>query len=180
MNGTSINDYAPDFELPGVDGSVHHLARYLEKYKAVAVIFMANQSASVIEYIERLKQLQQEYLPQGITLVGINANDATRSPEDSFEQMKTFAQTYQLNFPYIRDMNQDVAQSFGAMKTPEVFLLDQQGILRYRGQIDNHPQSPQAVTKTYLKTAINQLLAGQPITPAETETRGVPIQWRQN
>lgn len=178
MNGTPINQYAPDFELPGVDDAVHHLARYLENYKAVAVIFMANQCPEVIQYLDRLKQLQQDYQPQGITLVGINPNDAIGSPEDNFEQMKAFAQMHQLNFPYLRDVTQDVAQSFGATNTPEAFLLDQEGILRYRGQIDDAPASAEAVTQTYLKTAITQLLAGIPIVPAETESQGKPIRWR--
>ncbi len=178
MNGTPINNYAPDFELPGVDDAVHHLARYLENYKAVAVIFMANQCPEVIQYLDRLKQLQQDYQPQGITLVGINPNDVISSPEDNFEQMKAFAQTHQLNFPYLRDVTQDVAQSFGATNTPEAFLLDQQGILRYRGQIDDAPATPEAVTAAYLRTAITQLLAGKPITPTQTDSQGKPIRWR--
>jgi peroxiredoxin len=178
MNGTPINHYAPDFELPGVDDAVHHLARYLENYKAVAVVFMANQCPEVIQYLERLKQLQQDYQPQSITLVGINSNDVVSSPEDNFEQMKAFAQIHQLNFPYLRDVTQDVAQSFGATCTPEAFLLDGQGILRYRGQIDDAPASAEAATQTYLKTAITQLLAGIPIVPSETESWGKPIQWR--
>ncbi|MGB3532102.1 MAG: thioredoxin family protein [Microcoleaceae cyanobacterium] len=178
MNGTSINNYAPDFELPGVDDAVHHLARYLENYKAVAVIFLANQCPEVIQYLERLKQLQQDYQPQGITLVGINPNDVVSSPEDNFEQMKAFAQAHQLNFPYLRDMTQDVAQSFGATNTPEAFLLDRKGILRYRGQIDDAPDSPQAVTQAYLKTAMTQLLAGDDIVPSETNSQGKPILWR--
>jgi peroxiredoxin len=178
MNGTQINNYAPDFELPGVDDAVHHLARYLENYKAVAVIFLANQCPEVIQYLDRLKQLQQDYQPQGITLVGINPNDMIQSPEDNFEQMKDFAEVYQLNFPYLRDVTQDVAQSFGATRTPEAFLLDGQGILRYRGQIDDAPDSPQAVTQTYLRTALTQLLAGYAITPSQTHSEGKPIKWR--
>lgn len=178
MNGTPINNYAPDFELPGIDDAVHHLARYLENYTAVAVIFLANQCPEVIQYLDRLKQLQQDYQSQGITLVGINANDAIQSPEDNFEEMKVFAEVHQLNFPYLRDVTQDVAQSFGATNTPEAFLLDGQGILRYRGQIDDAPTTATAVTQPYLRMAMTQLLAGQPITPSQTNSKGKPIQWR--
>ncbi|MGB3402376.1 MAG: thioredoxin family protein [Microcoleaceae cyanobacterium] len=178
MNGTPINNYAPDFELPGIDDAVHHLARYLENYKAVAVIFLANRCPEVIQYLDRLKQLQQDYQPQGITLVGINPNDVIQSPEDNFEQMKDFANVHQLNFPYLRDVTQDVAQSFGATRTPEAFLLDGTGILRYRGQIDDAPASPKAVSQTYLRTALSQLLAGEAITPSQTRSEGKPILWR--
>ncbi|EAW37129.1 thioredoxin family protein [Lyngbya sp. PCC 8106] len=178
MKGTAINSYAPDFELPGVDSEVHHLARYLERSRAVAVIFMSNQCSFVHLYIDRLKQLQQEYAGVGVTLVGINANDATRSPEDSFEKMKEFAQGNNLNFPYIRDVTQDVANCFGARVIPEVFLLDQQGIVRYRGQIDDNPNSAESVSKPYLKQAIAQLLQGEVIEPTTTEAMGDLIQWR--
>ncbi|MCG5057332.1 MAG: thioredoxin family protein [Limnoraphis sp. WC205] len=178
MKGTAINSYAPDFELPGVDGEVHHLARYLERYRAVAVIFMSNQCSNVLLYLERLKQLQQEYADQGVTLVGINANDAIRSPEDNFEKMKEFAQGNHLNFPYIRDVTQDVANCFGARVIPEVFLLDQQGIICYRGQIDDNPDSAESISRPYLKQAIAQLLQGEVIEPSITEAVGESIQWR--
>ncbi|WP_413167237.1 thioredoxin family protein [Capilliphycus salinus ALCB114379] len=178
MKGTAINSYAPDFELPGIDGEVHHLARYLERYRAVAVIFMSNQCSNVHLYLERLKQLQQEYADVGVTLIGINANDAIRSPEDSFENMKEFAQSNHLNFPYIRDVTQDVAHCFGAKVIPEVFLLDQQGIIRYRGQIDDNPNSAESVSRPYLKVAIAQLLQGEVIQPSTTEAVGDALQWR--
>lgn len=178
MKGTAINSYAPDFELPGVDSEVHHLARYLERYRAVAVIFMSNQCSYVHSYLDRLKQLQQEYAERGVTLIGINANDATQSPEDSFENMKEFAERNHLNFPYIRDVTQDVANCFGAKVIPEAFLLDQQGIVRYRGQIDDNPNSAESVSRPYLKQAIAQLLRGEVIEPSTTEAGGDSIKWR--
>ena len=178
MKGTPINSYAPDFELPGVDDEVHHLARYLERFRAVIVIFMSNCCPHVRSCLEGLKGLQAELQSQDITLVGINANDATRSPEDSFEKMKAFADSNDLNFPYIRDVNQDVAQCFGAQTTPEAFLLDNQGILRYRGSIANAPDSASGAISGPLHAAVAQLLRGEAIDPAMTPPVGTPIQWR--
>jgi peroxiredoxin len=85
--GTTIGSYAPDFELPGTDGAVHHLARYLEKFRAVGVVFMCNHCPYVRLYLDRLKQLQVEFQAQGFTLIGINPNDAEQYPEDSFESI---------------------------------------------------------------------------------------------
>ncbi|MDY7020405.1 MAG: redoxin domain-containing protein, partial [Cyanobacteriota bacterium] len=107
-----------------------------------------------------------------------NPNDAVQSPEDSFENMKEFAQRNDLNFPYIRDVTQDVANCFGANVIPEAFLLDQQGIIRYRGQIDENSKSAAAVSSPYLKQAIAQLLQGKVIEPSTTEAVGDFIQWR--
>lgn len=178
MKDTIDKIYAPDFELPGVDNEVHHLARYLEKYRAVAVVFMSNQSSGVYLDLERLKQLQHKCTTLGATLIAINPNDAIASPNDSMEKMKEFAAHQDLNFPYIRDVTQDVANCFGATTTPEVFLLDQQGIIRYRGQIDCHPNSPNEIRIFYLESAIMQLLHNELIEPTATEPIGDMIHWR--
>lgn len=176
--GTAIGEYAPDFELPGIDNSVHHLARYLQKFRAVGVVFMCNHCPYVQLYLERLKQIQAEFASQGFTLIGINPNDAEQLPEDSFDHMKLFGEKHALNFPYLRDVTQDVAQSFGATKTPQAFLIDQAGILCYCGQIDDNPDRPTAVSQSYLRTAIAQILSGNAIAPAATSPVGCSIKWR--
>ena len=81
-NGTPIGSYAPDFELRGIDDQVYHLARYLEKFRAVGVVFMCNHCPDVWLYLDRLKKLQASFHHQGFTLMGINANDATQYPVD--------------------------------------------------------------------------------------------------
>jgi peroxiredoxin len=177
--GTPIGSYAPDFELPGIDDSVHHLATYLEKFHAVGVIIMCNHCPFVRLYLKRLNQIQAEFRRQGFTLIGINANDAVQYPEDGFENMKGFAARNQLNFPYLRDMTQDVARSFGATRTPEVFLIDQSGILQYSGRIDDNAHDPEAVKQHYLRDAIAQVLNGGTPTPATTEPEGCSVKWRK-
>ena len=176
--GTTVGSYAPDFELPGIDKQVHHLARYLEQYQAVAVVFLAHGCPCVQGYIDRLKQIQTEFESQGLTLIGINANDTKKSPEDNFEQMKNFAATHKLNFPYLRDPTQDVASSFGVQKTPEVFLIDNKYVLRYRGSIDDKVESPESVTQAYLRNSIAAVLQGEEVEPSLTEPVGSPLQWR--
>jgi len=176
--GTAIGGYAPDFELPGIDNSVHHLARYLQKFRAVGVVFMCNHCPYVQLYLARLKEVQAEFTTQGFTLIGINPNDAEQFPADSFDNMKTFGEKHTLNFPYLRDVTQDVAHSFGATKTPQVFLINQAGILCYSGQIDDNPDRPEAVNHAYLRAAIAQILRGTPVTPASTEPIGCSIKWR--
>jgi peroxiredoxin len=176
--GTPVGSYAPDFELPGTDGMVHHLARYLETV-AVGVIFMCNHCPYVHLYLNRLKQIQADFQNQGFTLIGINANDDQRYPDDSFENMKRFVAEQQLNFPYLRDVTQDVAKTFGAERTPEAFLIDRSGILRYSGLIDDHAQDPGAVRVNYLRDAIAQLLLNGSVTVPSTHAVGCSVKWRQ-
>ncbi|MBE9010161.1 thioredoxin family protein [Pseudanabaenaceae cyanobacterium LEGE 13415] len=178
MNSPLIGQYAPDFELPGVDGAIHHLARYLERHRAIVVVFLCNHCPYVKLYLDRLKQLQSELRSQKAMLIGINPNDEKQFPEDAYEKMQTFAADHQFNFLYLRDMNQDVAQSFKAEKTPHVFLLDQKGIVRYAGAIDDNAQDSTAVKVPYLKNAIAALLNEDAIAPVSTNPVGCSIKWR--
>ncbi|MEA5579850.1 thioredoxin family protein [Nodularia harveyana UHCC-0300] len=175
---TPIGNYAPDFELPGIDNQVHHLSRYLEKFRAVAVIAMCNHCPYVSLYLDRLKKIQREFASEGFTLIGMNGNSATQNLSTSFDEMKAFAEAQQLNFPYIWDSTQDVTRSFGASKTPMAFLIDKNGIVRYKGQIDNHPQEPLSVGEDYLRNAIACLLKDQAINQVETEPVGTTLIWR--
>lgn len=178
-NGTFIGSYAPDYELRGIDDRVHHLARYLEKFRAVGVVFMCNYCPDVWLYLDRLKKIQASFHHQGFTLMGINANDATQYPDDSFDNMKTFAARGGLNFPYLCDSTQDVTRSFGAHRTPHVFLVDRRGIVRYQGGIDDNAQKPEAVKTHYLWAATSALLRGKDIKPTSTQVVGAEVKWRK-
>lgn len=175
-----VGDYAPDFELPGIDKQVYHLGRYLEKFKALGVVFLGNNCPYVRGYLERLKQIQADFEADNFTLVAINSNDANGTIQESFETMDSFARENQLNFPYLRDPTQDVAKSFGATVIPEVFLLDSKAVIRYVGSIDDSPESAEGVTNAYLRNNISALLAGKEISPTYIEPIGSAMLWREN
>lgn len=175
---TRIGKYAPDFELPGIDDQVHHLRRYLEKFRAVGVISMCNRCPYVGLYIDKLKQLQTELGKDGFTLIGVNGNIAHNDPSESFDSMKAFAREKQLNFPYLWDSTQDVTRSFGATKTPTAFLIDKDGVVRYRGQVDSNAQAQDKTEKSYLKNAVTSLFNSEEIAVTETEASGSSLVWR--
>ncbi|MGB7440947.1 MAG: thioredoxin family protein [Coleofasciculaceae cyanobacterium] len=175
---TRVGSYAPDFELPGIDGQVHHLARYLEQRKAVGVVFICNDCPYVCSSLDNLKQIQSRFQSQDFTLIGINSNDANQNKEDSFDNMKKFAKKNRLNFPYLWDPTQDVAQSFGIERTMTAFLIDELGIIRYIGNVDGSVTKPKLRRTNYLQKALSSLLAGQEISPKLTEASGTTIKWR--
>ncbi|MGC1395402.1 MAG: thioredoxin family protein [Coleofasciculaceae cyanobacterium] len=175
---TPIGSYAPDFELLGIDEQVHHLGRYLKHHTAIGVVFLCNECSYVWEYIERLKKLQKQFEKQQFTIIGINANHGNQYHEESIKTMKEFARKNQLNFPYLWDATQDVARGFGVQQTPAAFLIDQAGILRYGGAIDDSHQA-EAVQESYLEKAIASLLADTEISPKLTKVIGCPLKWRQ-
>ena len=173
ITNTVIGTYAPDFELPGTDKAVHHLARYLDRYKAVGIVFLSNVCPDVKRVLPQLLQLQADLAPQGFTLIGINPNDTVQASTEGMEAMQQFAQAEALTFPYIRDVTQDVVQAFGASQTPEAFVLDQAGIIRYQGRVTGEGG------ETPLKDAAIAILQQQPVQTAQTQPAGTNILWKR-
>jgi peroxiredoxin len=163
-----VGRYAPDFELPGVTGEVHHLRYYLTRRALVGVAFLAHDCPVVQRSLPYLNQLHQQFQPDGFTLIGINANDGVQSPSDRAPQMASFATRYGLAFPYLRDETQDVADTFGATHTPQLFLVDPDGIIRFNGGIDDQVEAAIAALLQHQSPPLTQL----PLT-------GTPLQWRR-
>jgi len=172
----STGSTAPDFLLPATDGKTYSLATFADRL-AVAVVFSCNHCPYVQAYEDRMIALQAEYGEQGFVLIAINANETQNHPEDSFEHMVARAQQRSFNFPYLRDDDQVVAESYGAEKTPHIFLFDQERKLAYTGAIDDNWKEPERVTQTWLADAIEAVLAGKPVAAPETHAIGCSIKW---
>ena len=177
MADLKLGNKAPAFALPGVDDKRHAMADYADK-AAVVVIFSCNHCPYVRAWEDRMVQIQADYAGQGVQLIAINANDAIKYPADSFPQMKERAQAKGFNFPYLYDETQEVARAYGAQRTPEVFLFDNNRALRYHGVIDDNYDDPSAVRTHYLRQALDAVLANQVPPTAETPAVGCTIKWK--
>ncbi len=177
MPKLTTGDKAISFTLPGTDDQQHALSDYAEK-TAVAVIFSCNHCPYVRAWEDRLVQIQHDYASKGVQLITINANDATRYPDDNMASMKQRAQEKAFPFPYLFDESQETARAYGAERTPEVFLFDQAGLLRYHGAIDDNYEDPNGVEQAYLRNALDAVLAGQEPQPAQTPPVGCTIKWK--
>ncbi len=177
MANLRIGDKALPFNLPGVDGKNHSLADYAGKNVTV-VIFSCNHCPYVRAWEDRMVQIQADYEARGVQLVAINANDASKYPDDSFPKMKERARDKHFNFPYLRDESQEVAHSYGAARTPEVFLFDKTGTMRYHGAIDDNYDDPAAVKLKYLRDGLDAVLYGKAPPTADTMPVGCSIKWK--
>jgi peroxiredoxin len=165
------------FTLPGVDDQQHALTDLGDK-QAIAVIFSCNHCPYVRAWEDRMIKIQADYAGQGVQLIAISANDARKYPDDSFSKMKTRAQEKGFNFPYLYDESQQIARAYGAERTPEVFLFDRDGVLRYHGAIDDNFESPDAVQNHYLRAALDAVLASRVPDTAQTAPVGCTIKWK--
>jgi peroxiredoxin len=177
MANLSIGDNAIPFELPGIDGQTYSLDQYGDQ-QAIAVIFSCNHCPYVLAWEDRLIQLQADYADKGVQFIAINANDAEKYPADSFDGMKSHAAEKNMNFPYLHDESQEIARAYGAERTPEIFLFDSTGKLRYHGAPDDNYENPDAVSQQYLRDALEAVLSGSAPATAETPPKGCTIKWK--
>ncbi len=169
-----IGEPAPGFRLPTTDGgevSLEELAG-----APVVVAFWCNHCPYVRAWEDRLNDAARRYSDRGVATVAICANDAAAYPADSFDEMVVRASEKGYVFAYARDDSQQVPRAYGAERTPEVFVLDEQGRVAYHGAIDDSTE-PDGVSATYLTDALDAVLAGGIPQPAETRPVGCTIKW---
>lgn len=175
--GYEVGDTAADFKLKNVDGKMVSLSDY-KNAKGFIVIFDCNTCPYSKAYNERIIALNKKYASVGYPVVAINSNDPSKSSGDSFEEMVRVAKEKGYEFPYLVDESQTVAKSFGATNTPHVFVLTKDLKVAYIGAIDDSARKAEAVTKKYVETAVDELLAGKKVSNSKTKAIGCGIKWK--
>lgn len=173
-SGYKPGDKATDFKLKSVDGKMYSMSDYKDA-KGFIVVFTCNHCPFAVKYEDRVIELAKKYKSKGYVLVAINPNDPSVVPEDSFEKMKERAKEKAFTFPYLFDEGQKIFPQYGATKTPHVFLLDKNLIVKYIGAIDDNVEDASAVKEHYLENAIAALEKGQEPTVALTKAIGCSI-----
>jgi peroxiredoxin len=161
-----------DFSLRDFRGKSHSLADFKQS-KLVVVTFLGCDCPLARLYAPQLAKLAGKFGSRDVSFLGIDSNS-----QDTLTELADFGRLHDLQFPLLKDPGNRVADLFGAARTPEVFVLDEHRMVRYRGRIDDQftvgRRRPQP-TRTDLVAALEELLAGQPVSVAETEAAGCLI-----
>ena len=172
-----LGTQAPNFSLINTDSQTVSLSDFSGK-PALLVMFICNHCPFVKHIAEELSVLGREYQSRGAGIVAISSNDSTKHPEDSPEQMVHESENRGYVFPYLFDEDQAVAKAYKAACTPDFFLFDGEQKLAYRGQLDaSRPGNGIPVTGTDLRSALDAILSGQPVTENQTPSIGCNIKW---
>ena len=177
MTGTrlTVGDPAPVFELPDVDGRI--VRPDPATAAATVVVFTSNGCPYARAWHDRIQDVVRDYAARGVTVLQIVSNDDSDHPEDSIEGMRTRVQAGELAGRFLRDGGQSAAQAYGATATPEVFVLDRGGIVRYHGAPDGNYDDP-GQNAAWLRDALEDVLAGREVARPVTSPAGCSIKWR--
>ncbi len=171
----AIGSLCPEFNLPAVDGRAYSRNDFFGK--PMLVMFICNHCPYVKAIEDRLISLGHDLAALGVATVGICSNDPVTYPDDSFENLKIRWSDKKYSFPYLHDLSQNVAKTFGAVCTPDFFLYDSNHKLYYRGRLDDSWKDPAHVTRRELFLAAKAMVEKSQLEFAPKPSMGCSINW---
>jgi peroxiredoxin len=172
---TPLGKKVENFTLRDYHGQPHSLDA--ARGKIVVLAFLGTECPLAKIYSSRLVELAAKYEPKGVVFLGLDSNR-----QDAVTEIAAFARTHKIDFPILKDLNQQVADAVGATRTPEVVVLDAKGAIRYRGRIDDQYGFQKTVSyqkkdsgENDLVDALDALLANKPVSKGEVAAAGCLI-----
>ncbi|NMB19991.1 MAG: thioredoxin family protein [Firmicutes bacterium] len=171
----TLGSKAPDFSLLATDGKHYSLQDFTSPY--LVVFFTCNHCPYVMNSDELTRKTVEKFQKQGVDFVGINANSPNTYEEDSYENMIKRMDQHKFPWIYLHDATQEVAKSYGALRTPHFYVFDEKRELVYTGRAVDNPREPEQITSFDLENALEELLAGKAITTPLTNPIGCNVKW---
>lgn len=162
-----------DSKLKDINGKEVSFKELIRK-NGLLVMFSCNTCPVVAKYEKRTLDVAKVAVKNDVGIILLNSNEATRGDGDSYDDMKSYARNLGYSFHYVIDNKSEMADAFGANRTPECFLFNKEGKLVYRGAIDDNPGDADQA-RPYLKMAIENLAKGDKIDPETTRSVGCTI-----
>jgi peroxiredoxin len=167
---------APDFSVAGTDGKNYSLADF-ESASTLVVFFTCNHCPFVVGSDEVTRATAEKFQDKGVAFIGINSNSEKTNPTDDFDQM--VLRMKEQNFPwvYARDASQEVAQAYGALRTPHFYVFDADRKLVYCGRGVDQPRDTSKMQVNDLEKALAEVTAGQSVSVPLTNPIGCNVKW---
>jgi thioredoxin-related protein len=163
-----------DVKMKDVNGNILSLNE-AKAPNGLLVIFSCNTCPYVAKNLTRIKEIAGYAADSKIGIMIVNSNEGNRDSDDSYAAMQNYAKTQHFKWHYVLDSNSEIADAFGAKRTPECYLFDKMGKLIYHGAIDDSPADITLIKRTHLKEAINEMLSGKDVSIKESRSVGCGI-----
>ena len=171
----TAGDDAPTISLPDADG--RQVAIEYSAHAATVVVFTSNGCPYALAWHERIQRLATDYAGTSVQLVQLVCNDDELQPKDSVEGMLARVAAGEVQGTYLKDAQQSVTAAFGATATPEVFVVDTEGVIRYHGAPDSDHDDPSENAR-FVRDALDSVLAHEPVARPTTSPAGCSVKWR--
>jgi len=173
----SVGEKAPAFSaIPAVDGQKDATINLGDVQEDVVVlVFLGNHCPVVQAYEDRLIDFVNDYKEKGVKVIGVSVNDLE---SDRLPAIKQYIQDKGSNYVYGYDESQKIGREYGATNTPQFFVLDKDRVIRYMGSMDDS-MNENKVTQTYLRNAVDALLAGESVAIKETRPVGCGVRYKR-
>jgi peroxiredoxin len=171
----SAGDIAPAFVLPDTEG--RPIAVDPTTQIVTVVVFTSNACPYALAWHDRLQSVALDYENRGVQVVQVVSNDDQSQPADGIENMRAREISGEIAGLFLKDADQVVAAGFGATATPEAYVIDQRGVIRYHGAPDGDYDDP-AQAARWIRDALDSVLDGQPVAMPETSPAGCSLKWR--
>jgi peroxiredoxin len=171
-----LGDKAPDFSLPATDGKTYSLSDF-DDADVLVVFFTCNHCPYVVGSDEVTRGTAERFADRGVAFVGINANSKNTYAEDDFAHMVQRMEEHNFPWVYLRDESQDVARAYGALRTPHFYVFDKDRKLIYTGRGVDSPRDTSKMTVNDLERALDEHLAGKPVSVPITNPIGCNVKW---
>jgi peroxiredoxin len=177
VDGTrkSAGDAASPFVLPDTEGN--QVSVDPTRQAGSVVVFTSNACPYALAWHDRLQDVARLYAVRGVQVVQIISNDDQLQPADSVEKMRERERNGEIEGLFLKDTEQAVARRYGATATPEVYVIDRQGIIRYHGAPDSDYDDPTQAAQ-WVRDALDSVLADQPVGRPQTSPAGCSLKWR--
>jgi len=172
-----IGQKAPRFSLPATDGKTYSLSDF-DDARVLVVFFTCNHCPYVLGSEEVTRRTAERFAPEGVRFVAINSNAEETYAEDRFERMVERMAEKGFPWPYLHDRTQEVAMDYGALRTPHFFVFDRDRHLIYTGRELDNPIEPEKSLGNDLARALEEHLAGKPVSVPLTNPVGCNVKWR--
>lgn len=178
-NMLPLGTKAPEFCLVDTRTNLMISLEQCKSACATVIMFLSNHCPYVKHVQSKLVELVQLYQKQGIEFIAISSNDVEQYPADDPEQMKLEAEQAHYSFPYLYDETQEVAKAYKAACTPDFYIFDKDLLCIYRGCLDEStPGNNKEVTGAHLQQALDNILAGKPVSAEQKPSIGCNIKWK--
>ncbi len=167
---------APNFSLPATDSKNYTLSDFSDA-KVLVVFFTCNHCPYVTGSDESTRATADKYNDRGVRFVGINSNSEHTYAEDSFEHMVQRMEEHRFPWVYLRDLSQEVAMAYGALRTPHFYVFDSDRKLIYTGRAVDKPRDASKSTVNDLEIALEEHLGGHPVSNSKTNPIGCNVKW---